>query len=305
MELFTRSKDVNWNRIVNLFYNENDDLDVLIKDENTCKIIFITSGTGIASINDKVFVISSPMIITLNCDDKLIITEKKNLKADVIYFKPEVINDALTHEKIISGFFNNMNGSTVYQDLVLLKRFYEINGEDRIQVVKVISSNMITVTSLVNKLKDELRIQRDGWWPCRSRSYFLELLLIINSFNYEISKNISEELPLINDNSFKQIICYLNEHKSDKITVDFLSKKFLTNRNKINEQFKKYTGLTCMKYLLKIRMNFASLLLLDTDLPISEVGVRSGFNDVNYFIKTFKNYFNDTPSTFRARRRCT
>lgn len=58
-----------------------------------------------------------------------------------------------------------------------------------------------------------------------------------------------------------------------------------------------------MKYLLKVRMNFASLLLLDTDLPISEVGERTGFNDVNYFIKLFKNYYNETPSVFRSRGR--
>lgn len=111
MELFTSSKDVNWNRVVNLFYNKNDDLGKLIKNKETCKIIFITSGAGVASINGGVFIITAPMIITLNCDDTLIISENKNIKASVIYFKPEVINDALTHYKITSGFYNNMNGS--------------------------------------------------------------------------------------------------------------------------------------------------------------------------------------------------
>lgn len=101
----------------------------------------------------------------------------------------------------------------------------------------------------------------------------------------------------------QNIICYLTENISKKITIKGLSQKFITNRNKLNQEFKKATGLTCMKYLYKIRMNLSSLLLCDTDLPIAEIGERIGFVDVNYFIKAFKSYYNITPAQFRQKNR--
>ena len=56
MDLFTKSKDVNWNRIVNLFISENDDLNKNINDKDTCKLIIVTNGAGIAQIDKKTIV---------------------------------------------------------------------------------------------------------------------------------------------------------------------------------------------------------------------------------------------------------
>lgn len=297
MELFTKSKDVNWNRIVNLFVNEKDDLKTMINDRTTCKIIIIQSGAGIVKIDDRSFVISAPMIICLNPSNVFGCTQNSNLEACTIYFKSDVLNDTFNHEKIISGYFDNMKGTTVYQDYILLRKFYSIQGAD--SVVKLTSSNILKVQNLKDKIKGELSKQADGFWPCRSRSFFLELLFLLNSFNLKSNEFVHDEVLEIDNKIIAKVICYLNENLSQKITLDFLAKKFLINRNKLNEEFKKYTGLTCISYLLKIRMNLSCILLYNTDLPVSEISERVGFSDTNYFVKTFKNYHNITPSKFR------
>lgn len=298
MELFTRSKDINWNRIVDICINQNDDLNKYIKDKDTCKLIIITSGAGIAEINGKDFILASPMLVCLNPDKSFTVKSNSNLQACVLYFKPNVINDTFSHDKIMSGHFNNMNGTTTYQDLMLLKGFYNINENSNF-LIKLTSSNVINVQNLLSKIEKELLGQVDGFWPCRSRSYLFELLCLINSLQVQENENTSNEELKIDNKTIAEIICYLNENLSQKISVDMLSKKFLINRNKLNEEFKKYTGLTSIQYLLKIRMNLSCILLSNTDLPISEISERVGFSDNNYFIKAFKNYYNVTPSKFR------
>ena len=300
MDLFTKSKDVNWNRIVNLFISENDDLNKNINDKDTCKLIIVTNGAGIAQIDKKTIVISAPMLICINPSNTFNMESNSNLQATVLYFKSDVINDCFSHDKIISGHFDNMNGTTIYQDFMLLKTFYNIDNNYN-SVIKLTSSNIINIQNLMGKINKELLVQADGFWPCRSRSYFFELLFLINSLVIEESEHVHSQDLRIDNKTIAEVICYLNENLSQKITIDMLSTKFLINRNKLNEEFKKYTGLTCIQYLLKIRMNLSCILLSNTDLPVSEISERVGFSDDNYFIKSFKNYYNMTPSKFRQR----
>ena len=296
MDLFTKNHDNNWERIVHLLVQDNDDLSTNINDKNTCKVIFITGGNGLISIDRKNYFIFAPALICLNPSNYIKIKQNTNLESTVVYFKPEVVNDNLTNDKLILGYYNNMHGTTIYQDLILLKSFYCID-EPIIPVIKLSSSSELVVRKIITSINLELTSQYDCFWPCRSRSYFIELLFHIN-----LSKKnnlYTNNFPEINNKFLQDIICYLNEHISEKIYLNDLEKKFTTNRNKINSIFKDTTGLTCMKFLLKIRIDLAKLLISNTDLPISEICVRTGFEDSSYFTKLFKKEVGKTPTEFK------
>lgn len=298
MELFTKNKDDSWNRIVQIFVNTNDNLQNYINNPNLCKLVVILEGTGIATINNETIVIASPMIFCLTLDIQFNILENNNLNVNVVYFKPEVINDSFTQENLLSGNFNNMTGSTIYQDFVLLKNFYYVD-EEPTPILKTTLNGILSINRLVVKLHKELTEQTDTFWPCRSRSYFIELLFLINS---SLNKNEiidTKEILSSDDILLQQIICYLNDHISEKIILSDILKSFLINRNKLNKIFINNTGLTCMSYLLKMRMSLSLLLLKDTELPISEIGLHVGFIDTTYFIRTFKKFNNMTPAQFR------
>ncbi len=53
------------------------------------------------------------------------------------------------------------------------------------------------------------------------------------------------------------------------------------------------------KYIISKRLEKAQSLLNTSKLSISEIAYDSGFSDVGYFSKTFKKYFNRTPSEIR------
>ena len=59
---------------------------------------------------------------------------------------------------------------------------------------------------------------------------------------------------------------------------------------------------TPLSYLTSLRLNAAVNLLVNTNLPISEISFSCGFHDSNYFAKRFQNAFKTTPSAFRSQK---
>jgi len=54
-----------------------------------------------------------------------------------------------------------------------------------------------------------------------------------------------------------------------------------------------------MDYLISRRIDLACMLLADTRMPVKEIAVKSGYNDVNYFGKVFKKQMGYSPREFR------
>jgi AraC-like DNA-binding protein len=63
--------------------------------------------------------------------------------------------------------------------------------------------------------------------------------------------------------------------------------------------FKEMTGKTPVEYLNGFRVEKASRKLLYSDLSVTEIAYLCGFNDLSYFIKTFKRQKGVSPAKFR------
>jgi AraC-like DNA-binding protein len=64
--------------------------------------------------------------------------------------------------------------------------------------------------------------------------------------------------------------------------------------------FKKMTDKTPIEYLVDYRIERASKMLISGNMPVTEIALSCGFNDLSYFIKTFKRYKGVSPLKFRA-----
>ena len=67
---------------------------------------------------------------------------------------------------------------------------------------------------------------------------------------------------------------YMNEHISEKISLQDILKKYSTNRNHLNNIFIQETSMTCLSYLEKMRINLAKIMLSDTELLSAEIAAR-------------------------------
>ena len=60
-------------------------------------------------------------------------------------------------------------------------------------------------------------------------------------------------------------------------------------------KFKFVTGLRYSEYVTNVRITNSEKLLRETNLPITEISERCGFNDSNYFASVFKRLKGITP----------
>lgn len=63
--------------------------------------------------------------------------------------------------------------------------------------------------------------------------------------------------------------------------------------------FSEMTGKTPIEYLNYYRIECAAEQLLYTDDLVTDIALNCGYNDLSYFVKTFKKYKAQTPKQFR------
>ena len=296
MNLYTKSYDPNWGRIVEMVVKKNGKLAENSKDKTVFKLILHEKGEIKLNNNGNSYTIKEPSLIFLSDKDYPDIKVVGKASDTVLYFKPSVIRDEFTLEALHDGKYEDSFGTTIYQDYQLIIYFFKTEEfENKIIPLSMVELNKIK--GLMDSIEKELTIQHDGFWPCRSRSYLMELLFftefLIQTFwgNKEI---LSED-----DTVFSLITEFLSEHYNDAISLESLTKKFNLNRNKSNSIFLDQTSKTCLNYLMDLRIDMAKIILSNTEIPISEVAARVGYSDSNYFTKIFKKMTGSTPSAFR------
>lgn len=97
-----------------------------------------------------------------------------------------------------------------------------------------------------------------------------------------------------------EILSYINENITKKITIDELEKKFFYNRYYIMKLFKKEIGLTIVEYTNSIRIYNAIILIKNSDLSFTRIAFKSGFYSLEYFSETFKQITKLNPNKFKS-----
>jgi AraC family L-rhamnose operon regulatory protein RhaS len=300
MDLYTRSYDNDWNRIVYLKVLEGRDAISGMKDPQTCKLILVLEGNGMIECNNRLLYINAPALMCINQEEFVALEENQNLKIKVLFFNPVALNDKFSYHIFNEKYYDKMEGTTFFQDLIMLHSFYDIRNSKRTLILLEAASSVI-LKKLMDNIKEELESQKDGYWPCRSRSYFIELLFFLEGLRCE--EPLEERSVAIQTDASKlihNIVSYLNQNINQKMTLELLEKKLGCNRNKINSEFQKEMNTTVMKYFVWMRMQLAGAILRDTEIPIIEVALRVGYSDASYFSRTFKDHYGKTPREYQS-----
>lgn len=293
MEQYTVNKETN----VALPIVITSDEAFLPKHNSMFRIIFIEEGTGIININGKSIVFMAPSIFCLNENEIVMLEKGCNLKVDEILFKPEIINNILTIDNIKNSI-DDLTMSEI-QDHFYIKPFI-FRANNFIGYFEIGTLMAKRISHLFKLLKTEIIRFDNMYWACRTRSFFLEILFLIQyaytDDNVESNMQLSYKSSDLND-----IILYLHTNYNKKITIKQLTDIFHINRTTLSNKFSNATGMSIIDYLVKLRIKVASMLLRDTHLSISEVAYRAGFNNNTYFLRTYRKYVGCTPSEYRKR----
>lgn len=83
------------------------------------------------------------------------------------------------------------------------------------------------------------------------------------------------------------------------LSVSSLCQLMNVGKTKLSSEFKKYAGTTIAKFILNVRLEKAQQLLSTSDLTVTEISEKVGFNDYNYFCRVFKKYYDISPQSYR------
>ncbi|MCR5587673.1 MAG: AraC family transcriptional regulator [Lachnospiraceae bacterium] len=92
---------------------------------------------------------------------------------------------------------------------------------------------------------------------------------------------------------------YIGKHFMYPVTMEDLCNVVKVTKQHMCRIFKETVSMRPMEYVNYVRIDMAKGLLFSTDYPIKEVGEKCGFNNTNYFIKTFRKFEKMTPLEYR------
>ena len=127
----------------------------------------------------------------------------------------------------------------------------------------------------------------------------IELFLIELIRKYEFFKKSDE----IKNSAFtiNEIIEYLNNTFTEKITLEELAFLFRTNRSTLCKEFRRETNKSLGEYLADKKTEEAKKLLLYKEKSITQIADELKFDSVPYFCEFFKKQTGLTPSEYRQR----
>lgn len=118
---------------------------------------------------------------------------------------------------------------------------------------------------------------------------------------FKLYDKMNEQSKKMQNETFYNIITFVNNNFTDSITLKSLANKFYVNPIYLGRVFKKNTGSLFHEYLTNLRIEKSKLLLLKTTKKVYEIATEVGFNDPNYFISKFLKCVGETPAQFRKK----
>ena len=118
------------------------------------------------------------------------------------------------------------------------------------------------------------------------------LMLILNILKDKLTTR-EENRTIVN------IKRHVNKNLSKKLTLENISSIVGYSPNYLDTLFKKETGKSILNYVIAERITKAKLLLQEGILSLKEISETVGFEDYNYFSRTFKKKSGYSPTEYK------
>lgn len=257
------------------------------------RIVLMKEGSGIFTNENKSQIVTSPAILCINERDHVRLHNTSGLSLDIMYFDPTCFERYVTFENIETWKYS-LNDDTWF-----FRPFFE-RSDCYIGAFAVSRYMAERIGKLIALTDSELTEQTSDYWPCRSRSYFIELLILANSIYDESGTHEEIRYGKLTD-EIVDVVDWLHLNYLEKLTMETVSRQFHTNKTTLNQKFKAVMGTTVTDYVNSIRVQIACSFLRKTYLPVKEIMERAGYRDDAHFLRSFKKYVGCPPTEYRNR----
>lgn len=173
-----------------------------------------------------------------------------------------------------------------------LKRCFE--DREKKNLIRTTMENQQLIRGILDKLLS-LEGSEEMGHDLLYKAYITELMVALNRISFDEESRIQHTVK--KNQLIDAVIHYINENLEENITMDNLSNAFFISKYHLSREFKKHTGITLYRFIVKKRLIRSKELIME-DLPITSVYERSGFGDYSNFFRAFKDEYGITPKKF-------
>ncbi|CAG7643759.1 HTH-type transcriptional activator Btr [Paenibacillus solanacearum] len=244
------------------------------------EIYFFEEGSGYFLIDDHLYPLEGRDLILISPHE----SHKSSPKLEspstrsVLHFLPELLDDR-SRDYLLEIFSLSLGHRHVRLSEERLTRFYY----------------------LLDRLHEDYTA-RSGDQLMAIRIYMSELLLELRRCWYSESVTETQAADRRNVNpKVEHAIKYISNHFAENLTLELIAQELYLNQYYLCHLFKKTLGITITEFILQTRIHHARRMLMHTDMPISEIAGKTGFNSFSYFGQTFKTITGATPRDYRKK----
>lgn len=140
----------------------------------------------------------------------------------------------------------------------------------------------------------------------RQRLGMAVALDVASVFIYDQSRAATDAQPLVSlgrldgyDPRLAQAVRLMEAHVDRPLTISAIAKRSGVTARTLENTFRKSIGETPGAYYLRLRLNAARRLVVDTRVPLAEVAARTGFSSAAAFSRAFSRTFRQPPARLR------
>lgn len=255
------------------------------------EIIYFEQGTYELKINMKTWTLSEPCFFFVNSGELHSIASKRLYLEQAFVFSPSIISFELpdssqnlltrpliSRELSFPGFFPGSHPAfpEILEEFQKIRRIFcqdQPGGQDQ-----------YTVSSVPAQL--------------RTKAALLNILSCLEEHHLLSSKKPDSNHSI---EALKTVMTYIKENYQEKIYISDLALLVNMNEQYFCRFFKKALGKTPIEYINDFRIRQAVLLMQETELPVMNVCLECGFNNLGHFMKEFKKSTQLTPLQLRKK----
>lgn len=181
------------------------------------------------------------------------------------------------------------------------------------QVIEYTPQEWEFVLKLLETLKQELRERKSGY-EAAARMLVMHILILtgrcrrVNQSSgpgrsdrsvQDILSQDSHQAQTAKHQKIREVTEYLLAHYESDESQEELAGRFFVSKSYLCRIFKEVTGFTLNEYQNLARIKAASHLLTNTDLSITEIASRVGYESITYFERVFKKLTAERPLQYR------
>ncbi len=152
------------------------------------------------------------------------------------------------------------------------------------------------IASLIQRMIKEEKINDERSAPMIS--ILLQEMFVLCSRECNILKNMPSEIHTT-DRPIVQAAQFIKDRYMDDISTADIACAAGYSPNYLSRKFREAAGIGLHEYLTFIRLQRAALELIETDDTVTQIAMRCGFTDANYFKDAFKKKYGVTPRAYR------